>query len=209
MLYCTSVSSEAHAPLLSASPLYRGKPLHYHYHCCCCHHQVRKANIQGLPVKTATGELVYQPTRKQLQAAQVHVEGVTVQDSIQLEQQMIKAEKAAAKQAAAAEAVQAEQERQQEQQQRPKTPAPAADQGNAVVGLRRTWITPANAVTTSFSHTCLTQQVLWQPVPACAIEVSWWVCPRLLARVITTQGNCGISCRCGPASCTAESDVHC
>jgi hypothetical protein len=63
--------------------------------------QVTKASKYGLPVKTPTGEVVFQPTRKQqLTAAKVHVEGIQVEDTLQSE----KAQKAAEKEAAAAEA---------------------------------------------------------------------------------------------------------
>jgi colicin import membrane protein len=72
-----------------------------HASTCCIALQVTKASKYGLPVKTAAGEIVFQPTRKQqLTAAKVQVEGIQVEDTLQSE----KAQKAAEKEAAAAEA---------------------------------------------------------------------------------------------------------
>lgn len=67
----------------------------------CAPPQVSKASKYGLPVKTAAGEVLFQPSRKQqLIAAKVQVEGIQVEDTLQSE----KAQKAAEKEAAAAEA---------------------------------------------------------------------------------------------------------
>jgi hypothetical protein len=81
--------------------------------------QVVKASTQGLPIKTAAGDVVYQPSQKQqLAASKVQVEGVLVEDSLHLEQQQRQADKLVSKQAAAAEkAAAAEQRRLQKQQQ--------------------------------------------------------------------------------------------
>lgn len=65
--------------------------------------QAAKAAPHGLPVKTASGEVVFQPSRKQqLVAAAVQVEGVAVEDSLHQAAAQSRAEKAAAKEAAAA-----------------------------------------------------------------------------------------------------------
>lgn len=103
-------------------------------HCC----QVQKSTSKGLPVKTLTGEVVYQPNRQQQQqqqqASKIQVAGVTVQDTRQLEQQMQKAETAAA--AAAAEEAQRQAAKQQQQQQRAAA-AMAVDQGKGAWYQRR------------------------------------------------------------------------
>lgn len=98
--------------------------------CCCvaaCPGQVAKASTYGLPVKTPTGQVVFQPTKKlQLAAAKVQVEGVTVTDALQEEEQQQQLGKAAAKEAAAAAAAEKQAAAAAEQQRAAKAAEEAA-----------------------------------------------------------------------------------
>jgi hypothetical protein len=142
----------------------------------CCHlvplSQVAKASKYGLPVKTPTGEVVFQATRKQqLTAAKVHVEGIQVEDTLQSE----KAQKAAEKEAAAAEAAERRAAAAAEKQAAAKAAAAAeaaAKKGEAICAVVPCVLLQWRRAAVGSGHLLIPQ---WQNSPGCRIWSASWI----------------------------------